>query len=74
MERKESGTRELTLHLNCPHCNEGEIRYKNAAIALPMNMPLRQGAYRDVNGLDIVSVCDACNGNYELELLELEGN
>ena len=72
MERKESGTRELTLHMNCPHCNEGEIRYINMQHYLPPYHQLPQGSYREYGTDNVISTCIRCNGNYKLEELELE--
>lgn len=72
MERKDSGTRELTLYSNCPHCNEGRVKYINMQRYLPLRQELPQGWYRESGTDNVISTCIRCNGNYKLEELELE--
>lgn len=72
MERKDSGTRELTLHMNCPHCNEGKIGYITVQRYLPLHEQLPQDLYRESGTDNVISTCIRCNGNYKLEELELE--
>lgn len=72
MERKDSGTRELTLHLNCPHCNEGEIKGIGMLRYIALYQQLPQGTYREYGTDNVISTCIRCNGDYELEELELE--